>query len=88
MAEKKKLKELINSLRELRQKPIHSDDLDKEQLYYLTEGYREGLCSAAMMLADELDALYDGSLKDTNYLEEEEDWWHDHDEKRINEKVK
>lgn len=77
---KKEVKNLINNLRDLRKHTIHSDDLNEEQLYYLTEGYREGLCSAAMMLADELDAMCG---EGTTYLEDEENWWHTHDENDI-----
>lgn len=75
------LKKCINNLRDLRKMAIKSDDLNEEDLYFLQEGYWEGLCSAAMTLADELDALdtYDGEDYDS-YIEQEEDWWHTHDE--------
>lgn len=82
------LKRLINSLRDMRTYTIKSDDLDEEALYYLQEGYREGLCSAAMMLADELDAIlcadpdcpeeYDGGLM----MDLEENWWHTHNDEK------
>lgn len=71
-----KLKKYINDLRDLRKGTITSDDLNAEQLYYLQEGYREGLCAAAMMLADELDA----ELGEGHYLELEEQWWHYHND--------
>ena len=71
-----KLKKYINDLRDLRKETITSDDLNAEQLYYLQEGYREGLCAAAMMLADELDA----ELGEGHYLELEEQWWHYHND--------
>ena len=60
---------------------IKSNDLNEGDLYFLQEGYREGLCSAAMTLADELDTLdiYDGEDYES-YIEQEEDWWHTHDE--------
>ena len=54
--------------------------MTEEQLYYLQEGYREGLCSAAMMLADELDALVDENNEDPHYLDDEEEFWHVEDE--------
>ena len=80
------LKRLINQLRDYRAYTIKSDDITEEQLYYLQEGYREGLCSAAMMIADELDATLqedpdcpeeytDGLLMDL-----EEQWWHTHND--------
>lgn len=80
----KLLKTCLNRLRDMRKETIKSNDLDEEELYYLQEGYREGLCSAAMMLAEELDVLIQGepglpedypcdSLSDL-----EECWWHTH----------
>jgi uncharacterized protein YutE (UPF0331/DUF86 family) len=77
------LKKYINQTRDMRKESIKSDDLSEEQLYYLQEGYREGLCSVAMMLADELDAeccdmIYENY--DTNHLEREEQWWHTHND--------
>jgi len=79
------LKHLINTLRDMRSYTINSDDLGEEELYYLQEGYREGLCAAAMTIADELDAIvqedpncpeeYDGLLMDL-----EEAWWHTHND--------
>lgn len=75
------LKRCINSLRDLRKETIKSDTMTEEQLYYLQEGCREGLCNAAMMLADELDALTIDDPQD--YMEAEEEWWHSHDEHDI-----
>ena len=78
------LKKLINSIRDLRAYTIKSDDLSEEQLYYLQEGYREGLCSAAMMIADELDATIQSDVERTEEISEylfmdlEEQWWHHH----------
>lgn len=79
------LKTLINTLRDMRSYTIKSDDLGEKELYYLQEGYREGLCAAAMTIADELDAIiqedpncpesYDGLLMDL-----EESWWHTHND--------
>ena len=80
------LKHLINTLRDMRSYTINSDDLGEEELYYLQEGYREGLCAAAMTIADELDAIVqedpdcpeeysDGLLMDL-----EEAWWHTHND--------
>ena len=78
------LKHLINEIRNARQYTISSDTLSEEAIYYLQEGYREGLCSAAMTLADELDArLSEDPDYDTNALEKEEIWWHNHDPKDI-----
>ena len=71
-----KLKKYINNIRDLRKGTITSDDLNEEQLYYLQEGYREGLCAAAMLLADELDA----EIGEGHYLENEENWWHYHND--------
>ena len=70
------LKKYINDIRDLRKGTIKSDDLGEEQLYYLQEGYREGLCAAAMYLADELDA----EIGECHYLELEEQWWHYHND--------
>lgn len=82
------LKKMINQLRDYRAYTIKSDDMDEESLYYLQEGYREGLCSAAMLIADELDAIiqedpdcpeeyHDGLLMDL-----EEQWWHTHNDEQ------
>lgn len=71
-----KIKKYINDLRDLRKETIKSDDLNEEQLYYLQEGFREGLCAAAMYLADELDS----ELGSGHYLENEENWWHYHND--------
>ena len=71
-----KIKKNINDLRDLRKDTITSDELNEEQLYYLQEGFREGLCAAAMYLADELD----GELGEGSYLENEEKWWHYHND--------
>ena len=70
------LKKYINGIRDLRKGTIKSDDLNEEQLYYLQEGFREGLCAAAMYLADELDA----EIGEGHYLEKEEIWWHYHND--------
>lgn len=72
------LKKRINDLRDMRKYTIKSDTMTEEQLYYLQEGYREGLCASAMMLADELDSVTDGTEM---YSEKEEQWWHYHDDK-------
>jgi len=83
------LKKYINQIRDMRKYTIKSDDMDEESLYYLQEGYREGLCAAAMMLADELDAEYsdlnedgDRIYEETDYLNEEEQWWHTHNDEQ------
>lgn len=77
------LKRVINRVRDMRKQAIKSDDIDDEQLYYLQEGFREGLCAAAMMMADELDKEYSEFLDDMDqkesFLEKEECWWHTHD---------
>lgn len=77
------LRWLINQLRDMRKQTIKSDDMTDEQLYYLQEGFREGLCAAAMMMADELDKEYseflDGMDQKESFLEKEECWWHTHD---------
>lgn len=82
------LKKIINQLRDYRAYTIKADDLGEEQLYYLQEGYREGLCSAAMLIADELDAIVQ---EDPNCPEEysdgllmdlEEQWWHTHNDEQ------
>ena len=80
------LKKLINSLRDMRAYTIKSDDLGEEELYYLQEGYREGLCSAAMLIADELDATLQSDPKcpeeyrDGLMMDIEEQWWHTHND--------
>ena len=71
------LKRYINNIRDLRRHNIKCDTMTDEQLYYLQEGYREGLASAAMMLADELDALTDCEF---DFLKSEEIWWHYHND--------
>lgn len=77
------LRWLINQLRDMRKQTIKSDDMTDEQLYYLQEGFREGLCAAAMMMADELDKEYsellDGMSQKESFLEKEKCWWHTHD---------
>ena len=70
------LKKYINDIRDLRKSTIKSYDLNEEQLYYLQEGYREGLCAAAMYLADELDA----EIGEAHYFELEEQWWRYHND--------
>lgn len=80
------LKNLINQLRDMRSYTIKSDDLGEEELYYLQEGYREGLCSAAMLIADELDvALQELADCPEDYnngtmINLEEQWWHTHND--------
>jgi len=79
------LKKCLNELRDMRKYTIKSDDLGEEQLYYLQEGFREGLCAAALILAEEFDAEL---INDENYPEiygednyismVEENWWHTH----------
>ncbi len=80
------LKRLINNLRDMRSYTIKSDDLGEEELYYLQEGYREGLCAAAMMIADELDATVQSDVEcpegfpDDLFMDLEEQWWHTHND--------
>ena len=74
MNTKETLKKLLENLRDLRKHPIQSDGMSEEALYYLNKGYKEGLCSAAMTLADELDAIDGGG--DGLFMEMEEEWWH------------
>lgn len=80
------LKKLINTLRDMRAYTIKSDDLGEEQLYYLQEGYREGLCAAAMTIADELDAILQSDTECPEEFPEhlmsdlEEKWWHTHND--------
>ena len=80
------LKKYINQLRDMRSETIKSDELNEEELYYLQEGYREGLCAAAMMLADELDCeLQNEPDCPEDYPEGllyrvEENWWHTHND--------
>lgn len=66
------LKKYINSIRDISKGTIKSDTMTDEQLYYLQEGFREGLCAAAMYLADELDA----EIGYEKYIGLEEEWWH------------
>jgi len=80
------LKKLINSLRDIRKGTIRSDDMTKEQLFYLQEGFREGLCTSAMIIADELDACLQEmpdspeSCQEGLFMELEEQWWHTHND--------
>ena len=69
-----KLKQLIKDIRNISKEQIKSDDLIEEQLYYLQEGYKQGLASVAMMIADDLDAETDC---ENEYLEHEEEWWNE-----------
>ena len=81
MTNKELLKQIINNLRDERKQTIKSDELSEEALYYLQEGYREGLASAAMLVADELDAIEsDEPYGDTSHSECEEIWWHTHND--------
>ena len=65
------LKKLIKQVRESRKNAVSSDELNAEQLYYINEGYRQGLCSVALMLADEIDVRSNESKQ----MEKEEMWW-------------
>lgn len=65
------LNKLIKQIRELRGKAVTSNELNAEQLHYINEGYKQGLCSAALMLADEVDAR---SIE-SEQMEKEEMWW-------------
>lgn len=69
-----KLEQLIKEIRDLSKEQIESDDLTEEQLYHLREGFKQGLFSTALLLADELDAETNG---DNGYLEQEEEWWNE-----------
>ena len=65
------LKKLIKQVRESRKNAVSSDELNAEQLHYINEGYRQGLCSVALMIADEIDARSNKSEQ----MEKEEMWW-------------
>ena len=75
------LKNLINQLRDMRSYTTKSDNLGEEELYYLQEGYREGLCTAAILIADELDTALQELLDCPEGLDNglmtdlEEQWW-------------
>ena len=68
----KTLIDLINSIHELKDISIDSEDLTPEQLQYVQEGFVQGLCLVSLLVADELDAQTDG---DSAYLEQEYRWW-------------
>ena len=68
------LKNLINQLRDLKNEKIESVDLTEEQLYHFSEGYKQGLFSAALIIADELDAK---TNCENEYLNKEEEWWNE-----------
>ena len=80
------LKNLINQLRDMRSYTIKSDDLGEEELYYLQEGYRKGLCNADILIVDELDAAfqelpdYPEELDNGLMADLEEQWWHTHND--------
>lgn len=80
------LKNLINQLRDMRSYTIKSDDLGEEELYYLQEGYREGLCNADILIVDELDAAfqelpdYPEELDNSLMTDLEEQWRHTHND--------
>lgn len=82
----KNLKRYINQIRDMRKETIACDDLGEEQLYYLQEGFREGLCACAMMLADELDAELQTypecpeEYPSDCLIDLEEEWWHTHND--------
>lgn len=79
----KKLKKCIERIRESRKGGVTSDELTEEQLFYVNEGYRLGLWSAAMVVADEMDA--NSSNPCPTYMEDEEVWWREHEEGSENE---
>lgn len=74
----KKLKKCIERIRESRNEEVTSNELTEEQLFYVNEGYRLGLWSAAMAVADEMDA--NSSNPSPTYMEDEEAWWREHEE--------
>lgn len=78
------LNSLIKQVRELRNESVKSDELNEEQLHYLNEGYRQGLCSVALMLADEIDARKEASEP---RLIKEEEWWQQEELKQYSRKV-
>ena len=76
------LKRAINNLRDLRTQTIKSDDFNEEQLYYLQEGFREGLAASAISLAGIIDSYiseeygHEYPIGMVSRLEDE--WWHTH----------
>ena len=87
------LKRLLNQIRDVRLSlpGIHldedadpTDELSQEKLYVLKEGFREGLCAAALILADELDfeVFKSGQVNKRGLItKNEENWWHSHNDK-------
>ena len=76
------LKRAINNLRDLRAQTIKSDELNEEQLYYLQEGFREGLAASAINLAGIVDSYlseeYGPGYPIGMMSRLEDEWWHIH----------
>ena len=82
-----KIKDLLNSInaiRDLRARTINSDVLNEEQLYYLQEGFREGLATAAIRLARQIDNIDGIPSKYFEFYEEK--WWHTHTDEKNGDK--
>lgn len=69
-----KIRELINSIRDIRHKGVNSGTLDERDLYHVREGFRLGLSAAAVVLAGELDTLA-GESGDGCCEADELEWW-------------
>lgn len=77
----------INAIRDLRARTINSDVLNEEQLYYLQEGFREGLATAAIRLARQIDKICSDDGIPSRYFEiSEEKWWHTHTDEKNGDK--
>ena len=74
----------INAIRDLRARTINSDVLNEEQLYYLQEGFREGLATAAIRLARQIDKI--NGIPSGYFEFSEEKWWHTHTDEKNGDK--
>lgn len=70
-----KTREFINRIRDMRDNIPESETLEERDLYNVREGYRLGLAAAALMLAEEHDAIAGEGSSDG----EEAVWWSDID---------
>ena len=76
----KLLKNCIYRIRESWPGDVHCETLTEEQMHYVREGYRLGLMSAAMSVADELAAEDPDGDMEKDYGETEHNWWLDNTE--------
>lgn len=75
----KLLKTCIERIRSSWPGKISCDTLTEEQMHYVRQGYRLGLMSAALIVAEEMAAEdLDGAMEE-DYEGAEEAWWNSHE---------